>query len=258
MPTTSEPRHSEPLQYSEPLQLAARFNGPPGVANGGVLAGLLAERVDPIDGDACEVTLHRPVPLEVPLPVVAGDEPGGVRLLDLREGDFLASARSARIEGAPPDLPRAGELPIEARTLSSIPVGERTCFVCGADRAPGDGLRIVPGPLRGTGGVAARFDVPATLPLEGGRLAGPFVWAILDCPGMFAVLRDEPGLTALLGRITARVLDRPEPGETCVVLGWGIERVRRRRECGTALYDAAGRLLAEARSTWIAVGSASG
>jgi hypothetical protein len=47
------------------LRVAARFCGPPGVANGGFASGSLAALL----GGATEVTLRRPLPLDRPLPV---------------------------------------------------------------------------------------------------------------------------------------------------------------------------------------------
>lgn len=55
----------------------------------------------------------------------------------------------------------------------------------------------------------------------------------------------------LLGTITASVDALPHPGEPHVVVGWEIGREGRKRWTGGALYDAAGRLLARSRLTWI-------
>ena len=65
------------------MRIAARFNGPPGSANGGVTAGRLAAYVG---AAAVEVTLRRPPPLGVDLRVDASG--GTARLLD---GDVLVA-----------------------------------------------------------------------------------------------------------------------------------------------------------------------
>jgi acyl-coenzyme A thioesterase PaaI-like protein len=55
----------------------------------------------------------------------------------------------------------------------------------------------------------------------------------------------------MLGRLTGEVL-RPAPaGARYVVTGWRIEVERRKHFAGTAVFDAAGRLVARARAVWI-------
>ena len=64
--------------------IPARFNGPPGSANGGYTCGLFSEAL----GGGFEITLLRPPPLDTQLDI-AGDE--------LRHGDVvIARARPAR------------------------------------------------------------------------------------------------------------------------------------------------------------------
>src|SRR5205823_337318 len=68
------------------------------------------------------------------------------------------------------------------------------CFVCGPEREPGDGLRLLPVAL-GDGRVAARVNLAEP--------SIPMVWAALDCPGAFAV---NPGFdrgVTVLGRLAA-------------------------------------------------------
>jgi hypothetical protein len=65
------------------MRIAARFNGPPGSANGGITAGRLAAYVG---APVVEVTLRRPPPLGVDLRVEASG--GSARLLD---GDLLVA-----------------------------------------------------------------------------------------------------------------------------------------------------------------------
>src|SRR5690606_16223453 len=84
-----------------------------------------------------------------------------------------------------------------------------TCFVCGPERAEGDGLRLFPGRLPG-GRTATPFRVPAEVTPE-------IVWASLDCPGGWAV--PQEGRPYVLGRLAARVESLPGPGQRCVVVG---------------------------------------
>ena len=79
--------------------------------------------------------------------------------------------------------------------------------------------------------------------------AREFVWCALDCPGAYACGATSRG-TLLLGRLAARVLRVPEPGERCVVAGWQLGAEGRKLEAGTALWSA-GELLGYARATWI-------
>jgi hypothetical protein len=118
------------------LRLGERFCGPPASANGGYACGAIAELL----GGGVEVTLRRPPPLGPPLRL--GD--GGAVVHD---GDELvAEARPATIALAVPGTAS----PAEARTAAGrYPPFQGhpfpTCFTCGPDRAPGDGLRIFPG-----------------------------------------------------------------------------------------------------------------
>ena len=79
--------------------------------------------------------------------------------------------------------------------------------------------------------------------------APEFVWCALDCPGAYACGLTERG-TLVLGRMAARVLRVPEPGERCVVAGWPLAADGRKLGAGTALWSD-GELLGYARATWI-------
>ena len=107
-----------------------------------------------------------------------------------------------------------------------------------------DGLEIRVGPVAGREPLQA---APVTLPE-----AGPeFVWAAVDCPGAYAVGAEGRG-DIVLGRMTARVERVPAAGEECVVMAWPLGEDGRKLHAATALFSAAGELLAVARQTWIA------
>lgn len=225
------------------MRIASRFCGPPSSANGGYCAGLLANTLE----GSVEVTLRSPPPLERDLSV--HPEPERV---ELRDGEQLvAEARRAALDLEVPSAP-SWERAVE---LSRHYCGHRRhhfpgCFVCGPDRAAGDGLRIFPGGERGAELVAAPFLPDVSLRDQRPALGGEFVWAALDCVGYFAsAMPDYP--VALLGRMTAEVLAPIELEEPCVVIGWSMGREGRKLQAGTAVFGADGRLRGRALQTWL-------
>ena len=212
-----------------------RFRGPHTSGNGGYVCGVVAGLVG---GPAAEVTLRLPPPLETPLRI----ERDGDRVAVLDGDALVAEGRPAELELELPD-----PVPFEEAAAARLPHGDPQspfpgCFVCGRDRE--DGLRIFPGPVGGTDVVASPWVPDETT-------AGPeFVWAALDCPGAYgagAVGRGD----VVLGRLAARVEALPEPGERCVVLGWGLGDEGRKLFAGTVLRGEGGRVLGYGRATWI-------
>jgi hypothetical protein len=224
------------------ILIPQRFRGPERSANGGYTCGVIAELVA---AEVVEVTLRRPPPLDVGLAVESTDS-GGVRVL--HGADLVAEARPARLELEAVQAPSFAEAERLAATLGPDPDHPFPgCFVCGPAREEGDGLRLRPVPL-GDGRVVAPWRV-------GPRFAGArFAWASLDCPGGWAVASAEAtrGIS-VLGRLTARVLEPPETGDDCVVVGWPLGGEGRKLHAGTALYRD-GHLVALGRAVWFAMG----
>lgn len=235
-----------------------RFCGPPNSGNGGYVCGLLARH---IEGSA-EITLRAPPPLGRPLEILAAAE-GGV---DLREnGTLLATGRAMPLE--------VGQIPIvtfseaeEAACRTSRDERNHplpSCFVCGPARAHGDGLRIIPGPLPPRGeewpATLASSWIPYSNLAGGDGLVAPeFVWAALDCPTGFAStgarhLGMNGDESILLGRMSARIDNRPRPGERCVIVAWPTGREGRKLFADAALLGPDGELLAVSRATWLLV-----
>ena len=217
------------------LVIDPRFNGPAGSANGGYTCGLVAELL----GGTAEVTLRRPPPLGRPLAV----ERDGERIV-VRDGDaVVAEAVQAQVDLTVPEPPTYEEA---TEASSRYPGFEEhafpTCFVCGPERAAGDGLRIFAGPV--SDGLVASPWTPNEVDRE-------IVWAALDCPGAIAVGFPDRGET-LLGRFAVRIDELPDVGERCVVVGWPLGEEGRKLYAGTALFGDRGRPLARARATWIA------
>jgi hypothetical protein len=228
------------------LTIAPRFCGPPGSANGGYFAGMLAA----IAGEAVTVRLRRPPPLAAPMPA---ERLGDRRVIVRHDGETVAEARPAALEL---------ELPAPVSRLDAVAASMRFrgwrqhsfpgCFVCGPQRARGDGLRIFAGEVAGRqepAVVAAPWIPDASLARGDGRVAPEFMWAALDCPGYFAVAPD--GRLMLLAELTAEVRRRLRVDEPAVATGWRIGGEGRVHEAGTALFGEDGELCGLARAVWI-------
>ena len=235
-----------------------RYCGPPNSGNGGYVCGRLAGH---IPGGA-EVTLRAPPPLDRQLDVVATDD----GLWELHDGAaVVATARPASLELARLEQASFDEA-CAAERLTPVKPHEHQlpmCFVCGPARALGDGLRIFAGPLvrqsrNASAVLAATWTPDASLTAEDGLVAPEFLWSALDCPTGYASSHDrESGsfeaTPILLGRMSARIETRPRPGERCVITAWDAGRDGRKRVAEAAAFGEAGKLLAVARATWIAV-----
>jgi hypothetical protein len=213
-----------------------RFRGPLESANGGYAAGRLAAYVP---GDAVQITLRLPPPLERPLQVEVGA--AGARLLD---GEVVvAEARATALDSDPPPpvTVAEAELAHERHVREWVPAF-RECFVCG-EREGGDGLGIHVGAVPGREPVhAAPWIVSDPRP--------EIVWAAIDCPGAYAVGAEGRG-EVVLGQMTARVLRVPDAAESCVVVAWPLGEEGRKLFAGTALVAEDGELLALANQVWI-------
>ena len=231
---------------TERVVISRRFRGRPESGNGGYVCGLLAG----IIAGPAEVTLRRPPPLDCPLAV----ERLGGGAIALREGETLIA------EGAPAAVEIDVPAPVafdDAQAASKGYLGLRAhgspgCFVCGPQRAYGDGLRIFPGHIDGREIVAAPWTPDASLAAAEGTVRPEFVWASLDCPGYWSLSREPSGRRlAVLGRLAAKLVSPVRPGERCVVVGWPLGEDGRKFYSGTALFGADGQLRAFARATWI-------
>jgi len=225
------------------LTVDKRFCGPPGYANGGYIAGLMAQH----SAARVRIRLERPIPLQVPLELRAV-EGGGLELSHL--GGVLARALPVDFEL---------EVPVAPSYLESLEASRHfagfthhlypTCFVCGTERARGDGLRIFAG-RHGAGNlVAAPWVADVALSDGEGKVRPEFISAALDCPGAFAAREDLAPM--LLGEFSAHIDRRVHVDEPCVIVGWKIRASGRKYEVGTALFDEDLELCARARAIWI-------
>jgi hypothetical protein len=226
--------------------IAARFRGPDGIGNGGYVGGLMAGA---LGSQPAEVTLRRGWPLDAPLRIERAGE--AVQALDAA-GTLVAEARAAPLDLTPPTPPTVAEAAAATRWFLASPYSHSTglCFVCGSV-APG-GLRVFTGRVEGRPGIAAALWRPdATFAGADGAVAPEYLWSALDCAGSFAFTVESTPQRMLLGRITARLDGRIEPGEAVIVLGWQIAREGRKLHAGTALFGADGALRGLARALWV-------
>ncbi len=227
------------------VRIAERFEGPPGIVNGGYVSGLLAERL----GGQADVTLRRPTPTGE---AVAIKVRAGSAWIE-QAGEVLVAAQKATLELDVPCRPdfRAAQRARELFDAARHPF--RECFVCGPDRHPGDGLCILAGPVS-EGVVAAPWVPDASLSVdgtEGSPVLGRFVWSALDCPGAMAAVGGALARPMLLGQIHGAHDSAVHAGEPCVVVGWKLASHGRKHEVATALLDSQGRVAARSSQTWI-------
>jgi hypothetical protein len=235
-----------------PLTIPPRFRGPTSSGNGGWTAGALAAYLAP---GPVRVMLRTPPPLDVPLAVEAATDEHGLEGARALRGDQLvaeaapAQADVPRVEAVDAAAARAAEASYAGLRSHPFP----SCFACGTDRGPGDGLRIFPG--RVADDSDGRVRVAATWtpdPSLGGDAASlPVTWAALDCVGGWAGDLEERLM--VLGSITAQVRDLPRVGEEHVVVGGARGTDGRRTFTAASLYAADGRLLGSAEHVWFAV-----
>ena len=225
------------------LTVAAQYCGPRTSANGGYFAGLMAAQAP----HGLAVRLLRPPPLDTEMTVL--DLPDGK--LEVRLGELLiAEAAPAKLELTVPDPPGYLEVIDASRSYSGFTAHRfPTCFVCGPQRARGDGMRIFAGPIPLRDVVAAPWMPDASLDRGDGKVRPEFMSAALDCPGYFSICSDDRML--LLGQLTSRIDRLVHIGEACSVVGWQLGGSGRKFEAGTAIFDGDGELCGRARAVWI-------
>jgi hypothetical protein len=204
---------------------------------------LLAAR---LSGSA-RVRLLAPPPLDRSLDVVTTGE--GVELRDADQ--VIAKAWPAPLDLQLPQPPTL----VQSRAAASHYPGLHehafpSWFGCGPRRAPGDGLRVFPGPTEVTGQVACTWTPDAGLATASGSIDPVFIWAALDCPSGWAHIH-ATGAPAVLGEFAVRIDSPVTPGEELVLCGWQTGAEGRKLFSASALFSPAGALLACANATWI-------
>lgn len=231
------------------ITIDRRFNGPPDSAQGGYVAGLLAES---LGGSNVEVTLRRPPPLGTPLSVA--NERDTARLLDGET--LLAEARRLAVETDVPGPPSFEEAALAARNYPGLEHHPfPTCFACGPDRSEGDGMRLSAGPMPDRNLTATPWVPSPSLSVDGRTVSPESVWAALDCPSGWAATEFSPGREAVLGRIAARIERRLIPRFRYIITSWPLGHDGRKMYAASAVFDEDRALHALALATWIQIRS---
>lgn len=234
------------------VTIPAKYKGPPAIANGGYVCGLVAGSID----GAADVMIKLPAPLDRELQIRAG---GGSYYLT--DGDqVIIRAKPGVIDLAVPDAPayeeaaRAAEASI---ALKPTPYRHVTghgihpiCFCCGADVPWGEGLKIHPGRIAGRNMVAAPWTPAPEYGDANGNVRPEFLWTALDCPGAYALWELTDTKPGLLGRLIGRLEKPLSCGEPCVIAAWPVGNDGRKLYAGTALFNAKGQIVGRTLATW--------
>lgn len=225
--------------------IPARFNGPPTSGNGGYSCGILAAHV----AGCARVRLHVPPPLDTPLHIKTTDE--GAALFD--GNTLVGTAVAGELVLTPPAAPSLSEAEAAMKLYPSYDHHNfPTCFVCGPERPAHDGLSLFPGPVAGRSVYACIWQPAADLLDDELNIRAEFLWAALDCPGYFAAMGAELR-TALLGELIGELHTGVAGNQPLIVYAWPLCVDGRKFYAGTAIVTADGKLVASARSTWIAL-----
>jgi hypothetical protein len=229
------------------VAIPARFNGPPASANGGYTCGLVAGLVG---AEEVSVSLRRPPPIDRPLEVVRDGE-----RVELRDGaDLVADGEPAELlldvpDAITPDQAAAASEAGREHWCAHHPFP--TCFTCGPDRAPGDGLRLFPGEVNGGPLYATAWTPDDSVDDGTGHVRPECVWAALDCPTSAPVANFDTGPAMVLARLTARLGCPVLVGERHAIVAWPLEIDGRKHHAACALFDSTGRLLCASQALWI-------
>ncbi|MBA57165.1 MAG: hypothetical protein CMK89_22180 [Pseudomonadales bacterium] len=234
------------------VQIKRRFCGPPESGNGGYVCGLIGEAL----ADTATVRLFLPPPLEKDLTLQLVD--GEAQLLDGEK--LVGKGWVEALDVQCPPIPSFDEAVEAAGYCSGFEQHPFPgCFVCGPDRANGDGLRIFPGHLMDSKVVAAPWVPDASLKTEAGNgvIDPVFIWSALDCTSAFPMLPAGEGKALVLGQMGVHIIGEVKVDERCVMLGWPIKQEGKKHFSASAVIGEDGSVVAMAKATWIEVAAAS-
>jgi hypothetical protein len=229
------------------VTIPAQYNGPMRSANGGYAAGLLGHEHG---AEISTSTLRQPPPLDTPLTWERDADEDELRLVTAG-GAIIGTATTGSFARDAVPCPTEAE----AQSGHAAYPGFHThpfdhCFTCGTKRAEGEGLRLFAGPCADDR-TATPWTPHEAFAEHDGAVSVPVAWAALDCPGGWAA--DFAAQPMVLGRMTAQVVRRPEPGEALLATGRLDEHTGRKFLTSTALYTTGGDLVGRAEQTWIEI-----
>lgn len=234
------------MTTSNAIVVPELYVGYPGVAFGGYIAGLLAQRSG---APTVRVDFRGPVPVEVPVRI-AETAGGGVELGEAERP--LAAAHPAELCLDAPTAPAWDDAVAAAeRFRAAPPPGVVDCFGCGL-RTADRGLRVHPSPVPELDLVASAWIPSPAFADPDGLLPTQLVWGALDCPGNWAgrfLGTQRPG--AVTAALTGTILRPVAAGEPYIVYAWLLSESGRKHTMGVALATAEGELCALSKSLWI-------
>lgn len=242
-------RGGRPAEVIGTLRIPNWFQGPTDSGQGGWTAAQLGA----LAGEAVTVRLRAPVPLDTDLPVERSGS--GWRCL---HGDTVIC------EAVPwvPDVPDTEAVALaEARAARQrFPVRPEDhpvpfCFSCGTQP---DSMRVHAGPL---GSEPERYATDWTAPDwatgPDGTANPAALWAALDCTAAWYASCHPQYRRCVTAQYAAEVLRPVQAGEELALVAWNGDAPQgwdgRKRWATSVAFDAGGRLVARARSLWIAL-----
>ncbi|MFP5331976.1 MAG: PaaI family thioesterase [Acidimicrobiia bacterium] len=226
------------------ITIPRRFQGIEGIAQGGHLAGLVAQTLDA----EIAVRFRRPCPLDTPLTLDAG---GAGHVLRDGEATILEVAGDDRRPNPPPPVSlEQAEMGRQWAERQPFAQNIRTCFSCG-DSSHSFGVHA--GLVDGAAIAATPFTYP-TWTVSGGRVEPRFVWAPIDCAAGWRVALGEDGRPAVTGQLRVSIVSPPLAGEPLIAVAAAEQWEGRTRAARSAIYRPDGELVASADSIWVAVG----
>ncbi len=230
-----------------------RAQGKTGIGQGG----WTSARFEAIVGSPVTISLRSPIPLEVDLVVVSIDE--SVWQLGIEEsGEWRVI-----MEGRPAPRQFATTPPVSIESATQARSRFRgyesehpapLCFSCGIHP---ESMCVHNGPLLdGTGRYATDWTPPAWVGDANAVVEAPTIWAVLDCSSGFYIGQDDDRPAGVTVQYEVEVLGDVHAERPHVVVAWnGVHPDHwdgRKRGAGSCIFDAAGTLLAQSSSFWVA------
>ena len=200
------------------IVISRHFEGPTDLTLGGYISGLMSVY---LDSDTVEVTMRKPTFMERPL-VLDTMTPDRVFLYDGE--NLLNEAQPAELDMEIPEAVTLEQAKKASRrnTVAAFP----NCFGCGSARTEDNGLHLRSGPVEGRNIVAIDWSPRASVvgTAQGEKVSETIVLTAMECPiakAMDLGLRNKED-TAVLGRMTTKIISLPFVGGQYFFMGWPI------------------------------------